>query len=109
MLSLIYLRINDPKYEPLYQKPLFIILVILALSSCLITFIGSILILAMYYYAQNTHNMWELWNCLLVLGGMLSGYPLYYVKKWCAQKLKTKKQKDNISINGKENGESFTK
>ncbi|WP_235511292.1 hypothetical protein [Spiroplasma kunkelii] len=89
MLSLIYLRINDSKYEPLYQKPLFIILVILALSSCLITFIGSIL--AMYYYAQNTHNMWELWNYLLVLGGMLSDYPFYYVKKWCAQKLKPKK------------------
>ncbi len=107
MLSLIYLRINDSKYEPLYQKPLFIILFILALSSCLITFIGSIL--AMYYYAQNTHNMWELWNCLLVLGGILSGYPLYYVKKSCTQKLKPKKQKDNININSKENGESFTK
>ncbi|APE75339.1 APC family permease [Spiroplasma citri] len=107
MLSLIYLRINDPKHEPLYRKPLFIILVILALSSCFITFIGSIL--AMYYYAKNTGNMWELWNCLIVLSGMLSGYPLYYAKKWCVQTFNTRKQKNNVGINNKENGESFTK
>lgn len=56
MITLIYLRQKDVNYQPLYRKPVFIILVTLVLSSCTIIFIGSIL--AMYYYATVTANMW---------------------------------------------------
>ncbi|WP_425379641.1 hypothetical protein [Spiroplasma endosymbiont of Stenodema calcarata] len=65
------------------------------MSACIVTFIGSIL--AMYYYEKITGNMWELWNCIIVLAVMLSGYPLYYLKKWLAKKLISKKYRSQQS------------
>ncbi|WP_426548742.1 APC family permease [Spiroplasma endosymbiont of Glossina fuscipes fuscipes] len=109
MISLIYLRQKDVNYQPLYPKPVFIILVILALSSSTITFIGSIL--AMYYYATVTANMWELWNCFIVFGIMLSGYHFYYLKKWLATKWNAKKERSQkrIKDNLIEKDEPFSK
>ncbi|WP_338963881.1 MULTISPECIES: amino acid permease [unclassified Spiroplasma] len=109
MITLIYLRQKDVNYQPLYRKPVFIILVILALSLCTITFIGSIL--AMYYYATVTANMWELWNCFIVLGIMLGGYPLYYLKKWLGTKCNARKQRSQQLLNDDfvEKDEPFSK
>ncbi|AHF57689.1 amino acid permease [Spiroplasma eriocheiris] len=95
MVVIIYLRYRDPTYQRIYSTPVFILLTVLSLIACLITFVGAVI--AMYFYGKTTKNMWELWNCLITMGIMFAGYPLYYLKKYGQHLIKTWQAKKKIT------------
>lgn len=88
---IIYLRCKDADYMPMFRRYPFIFLAAISLIGNFIVIIGSVL--AMYYYAVQVGDMWQLWNCLLVVLVLLAGYPVYYLKIILQNKVKQKKQK----------------
>lgn len=89
MSVIIFLRKKHPEYERIFNAFWFWTFIVIGYLGAIIAIVGSFL--AMYYYGSQTNNMWTLWNSLILVGVMLAGYPVYYLKNYVA-KIISKKQ-----------------
>lgn len=90
------LRYKDPTYKRMFNNFWYWVLFLSTIISNILCLIGAII--SMYVFAYNSHDWWILYKCFIVCGVLVTGFPIYYIKKFIKKLMLIIQKKKQIKL-----------